>query len=336
MEFLPYRKILRPVLFKLDPEAVHHLAMGVLRLGGRALRPLAPEPDPRLARTVFGVTFPNPVGLAAGFDKNAVALTAWESLGFGFVEAGTITARAQRGNPRPRIFRAPEYQAVINRMGFNNDGADAVAARLERLKASSAWPRIPVGINIGKSKVTPIEEATADYLLSFQRLQNFGDYFVLNVSSPNTPGLRALQDRTALNELLSHIQSRNTGGKPVLVKIAPDLDWAAIEEILALAEEHGLAGLIATNTTIDQGALPAQMRRQGGLSGAPLRARATEVVRFLAERTAIPIIAVGGIMSADDALEKFDAGAALVQLYTGFVYEGPKLIADICQALLAR
>lgn len=336
MAFLSYRKVLRPLLFALDPEKVHHLAMWSLRLGGRALRSFAPVQDPRLACTVFGVTFPNRVGLAAGFDKNAVALPAWESLGFGFVEAGTITARAQPGNPRPRIFRVPEYQALINRLGFNNDGADAVAARLERLKNSSAWPRIPVGINIGKSKVTPIEEATADYLLSFQRLQHFGDYFVLNVSSPNTPGLRTLQDRAALNELLSHIQVHNASGKPVLVKIAPDLEWAAIEEILSLAEEHAVAGLIATNTTIDQGTLPAQLRRQGGLSGAPLRARSTEIVRFIAERSPIPLVAVGGIMSADDALEKFDNGASLVQLYTGFIYEGPKLIGDISRALLAR
>src|SRR5260221_398231 len=336
MEFLPYRTLLRPLLFSLDPELVHQLAMAILRMSGRALRPLARANDPRLARTVFGVTFPNPVGLAAGFDKNAVALPAWETLGFGSIEAGTITARAQRGNPRPRIFRIREYGALINRLGFNNDGADKIAARLQRLKDSGAWPRVPVGINIGKSKVTPLEEATADYLLSFQRLQQFGDYFVLNVSSPNTPGLRALQDRAALDELLAHIQSRNTAGKPVLVKIAPDLEWAAIEEILALAQEHAVAGLIATNTTIDQGALPAQFRLQGGLSGAPLRERSTEIVRFISERSRIPVIAVGGIMCAVDALEEFDAGAALVQLYTGFVYEGPKLIRDICNALLAR
>ena len=334
MEFLPYRNLLRPLLFALDPELVHQLAMGALRFGGPALRPLARAHDPRLARTVFGVTFPNPVGLAAGFDKNAVALPAWEALGFGFVEAGTVTARAQPGNPRPRIFRVREFGALINRLGFNNHGADKIAARLQQLKDSGRWPRIPVGINIGKSKVTPLEEATADYLLSFQRLQQFGDYFVLNVSSPNTPGLRALQDRAALDELLAHIQSRNTAGKPVLVKIAPDLEWAALEEIIALAKEHAVAGLIATNTTIDQGALPAQLRRQGGLSGVPLRERATEIVRFIAERSAVPIVAVGGIMSADDALQKFDAGAALVQLYTGFIYEGPALISSICGTLL--
>ena len=263
MEFLPYRKLLRPLLFAFDPEAVHHLAMAALRLSGPALRPLTPVHDPRLARTVFGVTFPHPVGLAAGFDKNAVALPAWEALGFGFVEAGTVTATGQPGNPPPRGIRVPEYQALINRLGFNNDGTDAVAARLQKMKDRGRWPRIPVGINLGKSKVTPLEEATGDYLLSFQRLQHFGDYFVLNVSSPNTPGLRALQDRVALDHLLSHIQGRNTLGKPLLVKIAPDLEWDAIEEIIGLAHEHGLAGLIATNTTIDQGTLPAQLRRQG-------------------------------------------------------------------------
>jgi dihydroorotate dehydrogenase len=331
-----YRHCLRPLLFSLDAEVVHHLAMGMLRLTGRALHPYMPRRDPRLARTVFGVEFPNPVGLAAGFDKNAVALPAWQTLGFGHVEAGTITARAQPGNPRPRIFRVPEFAALINRLGFNNDGADAVAARLQRLKDDNRWPLIPVGINLGKSKVTPLEEATGDYLLSFQRLLQFGDYFVLNVSSPNTPGLRALQDRAALDTLLAHIQSRNTARRPVLVKIAPDLDWTAIEEILSLAQEHAIAGLIATNTTIDQGSLPAQLRRQGGLSGHPLRARSTEIVRFITERSALPVIAVGGIMTADDALEKFDAGAVLVQLYTGFIYEGPALIRDICQALLAR
>jgi len=336
MSFNAYRTLLRPLLFSMDPETVHHLAMWGLEKFGPALRPLAPRPDPRLGRTLFGVHFPNPVGLAAGFDKNGVALAAWEALGFGFVEAGTITAKAQPGNPRPRIFRLPQHRALINRMGFNNDGCDAVAARLNRLREGSGWPRIPVGINIGKSKATPLEEATSDYLLSFERLRRFGDYFVLNVSSPNTPGLRALQDRAALDDLLRAIQERNIEGDPVLVKIAPDLEWPAIEEIVALAEQHRIAGLIATNTTIDHSSVPAESRTQGGLSGVPLRARSTEVVRFLTARTKLPIVAVGGIFTADDALEKFDAGAALVQLYTGFVYEGPALPGRICAALLAR
>ena len=336
MSFDPYQHLLRPLLFTLDAETVHHLAMWGLEHFGAALRPLAPRPDRRLARTVFGVTFPNPVGLGAGFDKNALALPAWEGLGFGFVEAGTITAKAQPGNPKPRVFRLPAQRGLINRMGFNNDGCDVVAGRLQRLRDSGHWPRIPVGINLGKSKTTPLEEATADYLLSFERLRKFGDYFVLNVSSPNTPGLRQLQDRAAMDELLGAIQSRNLEGDPVLVKIAPDLDWPAIEEILALAEQHRIAGLIATNTTIDHSSVPEALRTTGGLSGIPLRARSTEVLRFITARTKLPVIAVGGIFTADDALEKFDAGAALVQLYTGFIYSGPALPRRICAALLAR
>ena len=331
-----YRQLLRPLLFQIDAEAVHHLAMAALSRLGPVLGRMQPARDPRLARKVFGVTFPNPVGLAAGFDKNAVALAAWEALGFGFVEAGTITARPQRGNPKPRLFRIPEAEALINRLGFNNDGCDMVAARLQRLRESGRWPQIPVGINLGKSMLTPLEEATADYLLSFERLRMLGDYFVLNVSSPNTPGLRQLQDRAALDELLRAVQRRNVRERPLLVKIAPDLSWAAIEEILALANEHRLSGIVATNTTVDQSGIPAERRTQGGLSGRPLRERSTAVVRFMAERSELPIIAVGGIQSVDDALEKFDAGAALIQLYTGFIYEGPALIRAICAALLAR
>lgn len=336
MPFSIYRKIVRPLLFCADPEAVHHLAITALKFAGPMLQKFAQPQHPRLAREVFGLRFPNPVGLAAGMDKNGVALPAWRALGFGFAEIGTITARAQPGNPRPRLFRVPEARALINRLGFNNDGCDVVAARLQRLHQSAHWPAMPVGINLGKSKVTPIEEATADYLLSFERLLHCGDYFVLNVSSPNTPGLRALQERAALDELLGHVQRRNTAAKPVLVKIAPDLTWEALEEILALAVEHRLAGIIATNTTVDQSSVAERRRQQGGLSGAPLRARATEVVRFIAERSRTPVIAVGGIMDADAALEKFDAGAALVQLYTGFVYRGPGLVGEICRALLAR
>ena len=331
-----YKEIVRPLLFLADPEAVHHFAMSALQTAGPLLAHFTPAHDPRLARTVFGVTFPNPVGLAAGFDKNAVALPAWAALGFGFAEVGTITARAQPGNPKPRIFRVPECSAIINRLGFNNDGCDAVASRLQRLRDSGKWPRIPVGINLGKSKVTPLAEATEDYLLSFERLKNLGDYFVLNVSSPNTPGLRQLQDRAALNELLGTIQGRNTARRPLLLKIAPDLDWAAIEEILALVEEHELAGIIATNTTIDHTSIPVNRRQQGGLSGWPLQERSTEIVRFIAGRSRLPVIAVGGIFDAASAQAKFDAGAALVQLYTGFIYEGPGLVKKICRALLTQ
>ena len=336
VSFSPYRNLLRPLLFRVDAETVHHLAMAALAGPGRVLGSWKTGNDARLARKIFGVTFPNPVGLAAGFDKNAVALSAWAGLGFGFAEVGTITARAQPGNPKPRIFRVPECAGIINRLGFNNDGCDTVAARLQRLRESGGWPRIPVGINLGKSKVTPLQEATGDYLLSFERLKNLGDYFVLNVSSPNTPGLRQLQDKAALNELLGTIQGRNAGGRPLLLKIAPDLDWAAIEEILALVEEHKLAGIIATNTTINHEGVPAHREQQGGLSGFPLQQRSTEIVRFIAERSRIPIIAVGGIFDGASAQAKFDAGAALVQLYTGFIYEGPAVVGKICRALLAR
>jgi dihydroorotate dehydrogenase len=331
-----YKNLVRPPLFLGDPEAVHHLAMTLLRTVGPMMARLNKPPDPRLQRTVFGVKFPHPVGLAAGFDKNAVALPAWEGLGFGFVEAGTITARSQPGNPKPRIFRLPEDEALINRLGFNNDGADAVAARLQQLRQSGRWPNIPVGINLGKSKLTPLGEATSDYLLSFQRLYQFGDYFVLNVSSPNTPGLRTLQSRAALDELIGAIQRHNPAKRPLLVKIAPDLEWGPIEEILELVTSHQCAGLIATNTTLDHSAIRENRRQQGGLSGRPLQHRSTEIVRFLALRSSIPVIAVGGIHDADSALEKLDAGAALVQIYTGLIYEGPGLIGQICRALLAR
>jgi dihydroorotate dehydrogenase len=331
-----YRCCIRPLFFSFDPESVHHFAMGCLEFAGPWMRPFTPSLDPRLHRTVFGLNFPGPIGLAAGFDKNAIALPAWEALGFGFAEVGTITAKAQPGNPRPRMFRIPEQRAVINRLGFNNEGADAIGSRLEKLRTSGLWPSFPVGINLGKSKVTPLAEATSDYVASFRRLRAFGDYFVLNVSSPNTPGLRKLQDKTALAELLGAVQSENRDTSPVLLKIAPDLEWAAIEEILELVEAHNLAGLIATNTTIDHSSIPESRRQQGGLSGQPLKSRALEVLRFITQRTPLPVIAVGGIASGDDAVERFDAGAALVQIYTGLVYEGPGLLRDIHRSLLER
>ncbi len=331
-----YRSLLLPLLFRMDAEGVHDLAMGTLERFGALIQRFAPAPDIRLERTVFGIRFPNPVGLAAGFDKNAVALRAWEGLGFGFAEVGTITARAQPGNPKPRIFRLPEQRALINRLGFNNQGADAVASRLRRQIDGGRWPRIPIGINIGKSRQVELEAATADYVLSLERLLPFGDYFVLNVSSPNTPGLRTLQDRPALDHLLGSIQRRNTGRKPLLVKLAPDLSNEALEDAITLAAHHKLAGIVATNTTVDHTSVPEARRQQGGLSGTPLRQRATEVVRFLAKHSKLPIIAVGGIDSVDAALEKLDAGASLIQLYTGFIYEGPGLIRDINKALLAR
>ncbi len=332
---MTFYRLLRPFIFTLDPEKAHHRTMALLAAGGPWLRRFARRNDPRLERTVFGVRFPNPVGLAAGFDKNAMALLAWEALGFGFAELGTVTSRAQPGNPKPRIHRYPRQRAVVNRLGFNNDGADAIAARLRRASDGGRWPRIPIGINIGKSRVSGLEEANADYLLSFERLYHFGDYFVLNVSSPNTPGLRTLQDLGPLAELLETIQRRNTSQKPLLVKIAPDLSWDAISEIISLALEHKLAGLVATNTTIDHSSLPGPAR-QGGLSGDPLRQRSTEIVKFITSRCNLPVIAVGGISTPESALEKFDAGAALIQLYTGLIYEGPGLIHQIRRALLQR
>ena len=344
-----YRNVLRPLLFTLDAETAHHLAMRALRLSNDLRFPLAwlrtlagtvPTEDRRLARTVFGVRFPNPVGLAAGFDKEGVALSAWEALGFGFIEVGTLTAQAQPGNPPPRMFRVPERRALINRLGFNNGGAEAAAERFAGLRAAGRWPSVPVGINIGKSKATPLELATADYVRSLETLHPFGDYFVLNVSSPNTPGLRSLQGHDELDALLRAVQEKNhslPSPRPMLVKIAPDLPFSQIEEILELAGQHRMAGIVATNTTIDHSSLPPSApKEQGGLSGEPLRVRATEVVRFLAERTALPIIAVGGVSDAVSAREKLDAGVALVQIYTGFVYGGPTLIPEICRGLAGR
>ena len=340
-----YDKILRPLLFSLDAETAHHCAMNclvALTQNPPLMSLIQPSRNPALERIVFGLKFPNPVGLAAGFDKNAAALPAWEALGFGFIEAGTITAHGQPGNPKPRIFRIPEKRALINRLGFNNDGADALAERLRGLHASGRWPRVPLGLNLGKSKVTPLDEATSDYLASFEKLFSHGDYFVLNVSSPNTPGLRKLQDKAALDELLGAVQQKNLElasrdalhrPKPLLVKIAPDLEFAQIAEVLELAEAHSLAGIVATNTTLDHSSVPAGRDQMGGLSGSPLRARATEIVRFICSETTMPVIAVGGIGDADSALEKMDAGASLIQLYTGFVYRGPPLIREICRAL---
>lgn len=248
-----YGRFVRPVLFSLDPETAHHLALGCLRAASRlplALRALHSFQPPTKPKTLFGLTFPNPIGLAAGFDKNGMALPAWAALGFGFIEIGTITAKAQTGNPRPRIFRYPKQSALINRLGFNNDGAEIVAARLRALRRSGRWPGVPVGINIGKSKVTPIEEAAEDYLCSFQLLSEFADYMVLNVSSPNTPGLRTLQEHDALEQLLHAIAEKNQiARKPVLLKIAPDLSLSDLEQVIKTCEENGVTGIIATNTT---------------------------------------------------------------------------------------
>lgn len=332
-----YERFVRPVLFSLDPEMAHHLAVGSLRLASRrplALRALHNFAAPARPKTLFGLNFPNPIGLAAGFDKNGVALPALAALGFGFIEIGTVTAKAQPGNPRPRIFRYPQQEALINRLGFNNDGADAVAARLGSLRRSRRWPEIPIGINLGKSKVTPIEEAADDYLYSFRLLHEFADYIVLNVSSPNTPGLRSLQEHDALEQLLRVIQGENQiTHNPILLKIAPDLSSADLERIITTCEENGLAGIIATNTTLDHAEIPTTLDQAGGLSGAPLRKKSTELVRAIAAHSRLPIIASGGIFDAESAREKLEAGAQLLQVYTGYVYRGPGLLREIVENL---
>ena len=331
-----YAKFVRPLLFSLDAETAHDLALGFLRRASysdfalTALRRFRPVAQPK---TVFGVTFPNPIGLAAGFDKNGVALPALAALGFGFVEIGTVTAKAQTGNPRPRMFRFSEQEALINRLGFNNDGADIVANRLRQLRESGRWPAVPIGINIGKSKATPLDQAAADYLHSFRRLRNFADYIVLNVSSPNTPGLRSLQEGESLSLLLRAVREENRTMKPIVVKIAPDLSVADVEEIIATCEENQVAGIIATNTTVNHSSIASDRDERGGLSGKPLREKSTALVRAITAKSTIPVIGCGGISDAESAREKIAAGAALLQIYTGFIYHGPGLLRQIAEGL---
>ena len=332
-----YELLVRPLLFSLDPEAAHYLTIRLLRgashldVALHALRPFQPKSKPT---TVFGLTFPNPIGLAAGLDKNGVALPAWAALGFGFIEIGTVTAKAQPGNPKPRIFRLLEQQALINRLGFNNDGADAIAQRLRALRESGRWPPVPVGINIGKSRITPLEQATDDYLYSFRVLRDFADYITVNVSSPNTAGLRGLQQPEKLSELLHAIGSEaGTTPKPLVLKISPDLSDAELKAILAVCEESGVSGIIATNTTLDHSSILPQLDEAGGLSGAPLRDKSTALVREIAAQSKIPVIASGGIFDAQSAWEKFQAGAQLIQLYTGLIYRGPQLLREIMDSL---
>jgi dihydroorotate dehydrogenase len=332
-----YETFVRPLLFSLDPETAHRFTIEFLHTASNfdpALRLLRFSRPPAKSKTLFGLTFPNPIGLAAGLDKNGVAVPAWAAIGFGFIEIGTVTAKAQLGNPKPRIFRLPRQQALINRLGFNNDGADAVAERLRRLRSSGRWPEVPVGINIGKSRVTPLEHATDDYLYSFRLLRDFADYIALNVSSPNTPGLRELQEPRKLSELL-HAIGREPGEapKPVLVKISPDLSSTELEAVLAVCEENGVAGIIATNTTVDHSSIPPALDKEGGLSGAPLREKSTTLVREIVGKSAIRVIASGGIFDAESAQEKFRAGAQLIQLYTGFVYRGPRLLREIMEVI---
>ncbi|WP_375418443.1 quinone-dependent dihydroorotate dehydrogenase [uncultured Hymenobacter sp.] len=341
-----YKRLAKPLLFRLDAERAHHLVFDNLRRAARVpgtgalLRGLYDYRHPGLEREVFGLKFPNPVGLAAGFDKNAVLTDELAALGFGFVEIGTVTPRPQPGNPAPRLFRLPQDGALINRMGFNNEGAEAVAARL----AGRRNRQLIIGGNIGKNKDTPNADAAQDYLMAFRALAAVVDYFVVNVSSPNTPGLRELQEKKPLIDILSQVQHENqrrAQPRPLLLKIAPDLSDAQLDDILEIARETSLAGLVATNTTISRADLSSDAAYvtglgAGGLSGRPLRARATEVIRYLARGSAgnLPIIGAGGIHSAADAQEKLAAGATLVQLYTGFIYEGPGLVRRINRALV--
>jgi dihydroorotate dehydrogenase len=333
--FSPYEDIFRPFLFLLDPEKAHEFALNSLSLASSLPLPRRKAQASPLRREVFGLSFPNPVGLAAGFDKNGIAIPALAALGFGSVEIGTVTAVAQPGNPKPRMFRVPESEAIVNRLGFNNRGAAAMAECLRTLRKSTHWPAIPVGINIGKSRVVPLENAVEDYLKSLRWLRECGDYFVLNVSSPNTPGLRSLQDPAALGPLCATLR-QELAQKPLLLKIAPDLTCKEVDDILATAESAGISGIIATNTTVDHSSIPTSRRTEGGLSGTPLRDRSYEILKYIKTQSRLPVISVGGIMNRTDALARFDAGADLIQVYTGFIYRGPGFIQQICRALGER
>ncbi len=357
IQFFPvpdfYRSILRPVLFSglnADPEWLHVQTLRSLSwLNLSRQNWLRSQVDrlyrlesPQLSQTLWSLTFPNPIGLAAGFDKDGVAANVWSSFGFGFAELGTVTFHAQPGNPHPRLFRLIEDRAALNRMGFNNQGAAVLRSRLEQRQRG-----IPIGINLGKSKVTPLDAAADDYLGSFRLLKSLGDYFVVNVSSPNTPGLRSLQAVDQLAPILAALQTENQSEKPLLIKIAPDLEWEEISAIVQLAQDYQLSGIIATNTTIRRDGLKTQTIRAtgnpiteeaGGISGAPVRARSTEVIRAIWKQTQgnLPIVGVGGVFSADDAWEKITAGASLIQVYTGWIYEGPTMVKRILQGLEER
>ncbi len=343
--------LLKPILFQFDPEKVHYFVTRNLKRfnrfpGGAALsRAIWDVNNPRLEKEVFGLRFKNPVGLAAGFDKNAELMGEMANMGFGFVEIGTVTPLPQPGNPKTRMFRLPSDGALINRMGFNNFGVDVAAERIAtfRRNAKSAQKDLIIGGNIGKNKVTPNEEAVNDYIKCFDRLFDVVDYFVVNVSSPNTPGLRELQEKEPLMLLLNTLQQRNSKNgisRPILLKIAPDLTDSQLDDIVDIVQQTGIAGIIATNTTISRENLTAAeslKNEMGGLSGKPLTKRSTEVIRYLHQKSngSFPIIGVGGIHSADDAVEKLQAGASLVQLYTGFIYEGPGLIGRINKKLMS-
>lgn len=340
-----YKYILRPIFFSIDPERIHHLVFKLIKFSQSIpgipflTRLIYVTKNQKLEREVFGIKFPNPVGLAAGFDKDAKLYKELSNFGFGFIEIGTITPLAQPGNDKPRMFRLPEDQALINRMGFNNEG---ISGAIERLK--NRPKDLIIGCNIGKNKNTPNEQATSDYEKCFEALYAYVDYFVVNVSSPNTPNLRALQEKEPLKQLLQHLQSLNNNKpkqKPILLKIAPDLTNEQLDDIVEIVLDSKIAGVIASNTTISRSNLKTNATRieeigMGGLSGKPLTKRSTEVIAYLSKKSnkSFPIIGVGGIHSADDAIEKLNAGASLVQLYTGFIYEGPALIKAINKRII--
>ena len=346
-----YGAVVRPLLFRIDPERVHELSLASLGVAAPVLARVAgpPDGDGRLAQTLFGVRFPNPIGLAAGFDKRARAAPAWPALGFGFAEMGTVTEHGQPGNPRPRIHRLPADRALINRLGFNNPGARATARRLDGWQRRGLLGRAPLGVNLGKSKITEAAAAPGDYAASLELLWPFADYVTVNVSSPNTPGLRDLQATGPLGDILAALEAvdarlaaaHGMPPRPVLVKLAPDLAPGQVDAAVDLARERGLAGVIVSNTTLARDGLvspPDLTTREGGLSGAPLRERATAMVRRVARRAGgdLVVIGVGGVFTADDVWEKLAAGASLVQIYTGFVYGGPWTPRTIAAGLIAR
>jgi dihydroorotate dehydrogenase len=342
-----YKRIIKPTLFLFQPETIHHLVFKTIKLickvpGIPALiKSVYVVNDKRLERKLFGLTFPNPVGLAAGFDKDAKLFDELGYYGFGFIEIGTLTPKAQPGNEQPRMFRLPEDEALINRMGFNNGGVDEAVERLRKRKT-----KIIIGGNIGKNKVTPNEEAVNDYEKCFEALFDHVDYFVVNVSSPNTPGLRALQDKEPLTHLLNRVKELNTqkkNPKPILLKIAPDLTNEQLDDIIDIVKQTKIDGVIATNTTISRSGLNTNDSRlttigAGGLSGKPLTRRSAEVVKYLSDKSnkAFPIIGVGGIHTGEDAIEMLNAGASLVQVYTGFIYEGPGIVKRINKEILKQ
>ena len=342
-----WRPLIRPLLFSLPPEAAHAAAFRCMRMlqaigpVRQALRSACVVADEILQSRVFGLEFANPVGLAAGLDKDAHLLPTWHALGFGFAEIGTITLRPQPGNPQPRLFRMTADEALINRLGFNNDGSDVVRTRLVQLLKAGRWPQFPVGVNLGKGRDTSLDRAVEDYAALFECFFDLGDYFVMNVSSPNTPGLRELQDKSRLDALFAVLQQKNrarlkVAPRPLLVKVDPDLEPAQLDDVVELCLKHEMAGMIATNTTLGRDGLKSASGQAGGLSGRPLGPRATAAIRqiYQATRGKLPIIGVGGIFSAEDAYEKIRAGAALIQLYTGLIYKGPCLVRRINKSLV--